>query len=135
MRAGLGDSTFTTMTPTTISLLLICVALNTIAQVLLKAGVKTVGAIDFSMGHIWRAASSLAFDWHIFTGLICYVASVGVWLLVLSRTEVSVAYPMISLGYIATAIAAWYLFDEPMTPVRIAGIAVIIVGVFLVARS
>jgi multidrug transporter EmrE-like cation transporter len=123
------------MTPITIFLLLVCVALNTLAQLLLKAGVNTVGTIDLSAGHIGRAAWTLAFEWHIFTGLVCYVASVGVWLLVLSRTEVSVAYPMISLGYIATAISAWYLFNEPMTVARVAGIAVIIVGVYLVARS
>jgi len=123
------------MTPATILLLLICVALNTIAQVLLKAGVKTVGAIDFSLNHMGRAAAALLFEWHIFTGLVCYVASVVVWLLVLSRTEVSVAYPMNSLGYIATAIAAWYLFGETLTPARIAGILIIMVGVYLVARS
>ncbi len=123
------------MTPSTVFLLLVCVALNTIAQLLLKAGVKTVGAIDFSMGHIGRAAASLAFEWHIFTGLVCYVASVGVWLLVLSRTEVSVAYPMSSLAFIATAIPAWYLFGEELSATRIVGIVVIIAGVYLVARS
>ena len=123
------------MTPFTILLLLVCVALNTIAQVLLKAGVKTVGVIEMSAGTLWKTAWTLAFEWHIFVGLVCYVLSVGVWMLVLSRTEVSVAYPMISLGYIATAIAAWYLFGEPMTPARIAGIFVIIAGVYLVARS
>jgi drug/metabolite transporter (DMT)-like permease len=123
------------MTPATIFLLLICVALNTIAQVLLKVGVNTVGAIDFSLAHIGRAAVSLLFEWHIFIGMVCYVTSMAVWLLVLSRTEVSVAYPMISLGYIATAIAAWYLFGETLTPARVAGICVIMVGVYLVARS
>jgi drug/metabolite transporter (DMT)-like permease len=123
------------MTPATIFLLLICVALNTIAQVLLKAGVNTVGAIDFRLAHVGRAAATLLFEWHIFTGLVCYVASVAVWLLVLSRTEVSVAYPMVSLGYIATAIAAYYLFGETLSPARIAGIFVIMLGVYLVARS
>jgi drug/metabolite transporter (DMT)-like permease len=123
------------MTPATIFLLLICVALNTIAQVLLKVGVNTVGEIDFSLAHIGRAAVSLVFEWHIFIGMVCYVTSMAVWLLVLSRTEVSVAYPMISLGYIATAIAAWYLFGETLTPTRVAGICVIMVGVYLVARS
>jgi multidrug transporter EmrE-like cation transporter len=123
------------MTPATIFLLLICVALNTIAQVLLKAGVRTVGAIDFSLAHIGRAAAALLFEWHIFTGLVCYVSSVAVWLMVLSRIEVSVAYPMVSLGYIATAIAAYYLFGESLSPTRIAGIFIILLGVYLVARS
>jgi multidrug transporter EmrE-like cation transporter len=123
------------MTPITITLVLVCVALNTLAQLLLKAGVSTVGTINLGMGHVWKSAMSLAFEWHIFTGLVCYVASVGIWMLVLSRTEVSVAYPLSSLGYVATAVAAWYFFSEPMTVTRIAGIVVIIVGVYLVAKS
>jgi multidrug transporter EmrE-like cation transporter len=48
---------------------------------------------------------------------------------------VSIAYPMLSVGYIVTAVAAWYLFGENLSASRIAGIAVIIVGVALVARS
>ena len=123
------------MAPLTILLLLVCVALNTIAQLLLKAGVKTLGVIDFAWADLWRTVWTLVFEWHIFIGLLCYVSSVIVWLSVLSRTEVSVAYPMSSLGYVATAIAAWYLFAEPLTPTRIAGILIIIFGVYLVARS
>jgi len=123
------------MTSMTILLLLVCVALNTVAQILLKAGVTTLGAIDFGLGQLWRTLWTLFFEWHIFAGLVCYVASVVVWLAVLSRTEVSVAYPMSSLGYVATAVAAWYLFSEPMTPTRVTGIFVIVLGVFLVARS
>ena len=123
------------MTPATVLLLLTCVALNTVAQLLLKAGVNTVGAIDLSGGQLARTMSSLAFEWHILVGLFCYVASVGVWLLVLSRTDVSVAYPMSSLAYIVTAVAAWRLFDENLSATRMVGIAVIVVGVILVARS
>ena len=123
------------MTIATFFFVLVCVALNTVAQVLLKAGVNAVGVIDFGFGRILHTIWTLVFEWHIFIGLFCYVASVGVWLMVLSRSEVSVAYPMSSLGYVATAIAAWYLFGEPMTPARIGGILIIMAGVYLVARS
>ena len=64
-----------------------------------------------------------------------YVVSVVVWILALSRVEVSVAYPMLSIGYVVNAGLAWYLFDEAVGPQRLAGIAVIIVGVVIVARS
>ena len=53
----------------------------------------------------------------------------------LSRVAVSIAYPMLSIGYAVNAVAAYYLLGEPVTPVRMAGIGVIIVGVFMVARS
>jgi multidrug transporter EmrE-like cation transporter len=45
------------------------------------------------------------------------------------------AYPMLSIGYVVNAIAAWYLFGEYISVQRMAGIAIIIVGVYLVARS
>ena len=53
----------------------------------------------------------------------------------LSRVEVSIAYPMLSVGYVLNAVAAWYLFGEAVTPMRLVGIGVIILGVFIIARS
>lgn len=61
--------------------------------------------------------------------------SVAVWILALTRVEVSVAYPMLSIGYVVNAAAAWYLFGEAVTPIRLLGIGVIILGVYIVARS
>jgi multidrug transporter EmrE-like cation transporter len=63
------------------------------------------------------------------------VVSVVVWIMALSRVEVSIAYPMLSIGYVVNALAAWYLFGEAVTLTRLAGIGVIIIGVYLVARS
>lgn len=71
---------------------------------------------------------------YILLGLITYMISVVVWIGVLSRVNVSIAYPMVSLGYIVNAIAAFYLFHEPLTAVRISGIFVILIGVYMVAR-
>jgi multidrug transporter EmrE-like cation transporter len=53
----------------------------------------------------------------------------------LSRIEVSIAYPMLSLGYILNAAAAWYFFGESLGALRLAGIGFIMVGVCLIARS
>jgi multidrug transporter EmrE-like cation transporter len=64
-----------------------------------------------------------------------YVVSVVFWILALSRVDVSIAYPMLSIGYIVSALAGWLLFSEAVSPARVAGIVVIIVGVWLVARS
>jgi multidrug transporter EmrE-like cation transporter len=58
-----------------------------------------------------------------------------VWILGLSRVEVSIAYPMLSVGYVLNALAAWYLFGESMTAQKLIGIAFIVAGVFLVARN
>jgi multidrug transporter EmrE-like cation transporter len=60
---------------------------------------------------------------------------VVVWVIGLSKVPVSIAYPMLSLGYVVNAIAAYYLLGEAVTPLRMAGIGVIIAGVVLVAHS
>jgi multidrug transporter EmrE-like cation transporter len=72
---------------------------------------------------------------HIFGGLVCYAISVVVWIVALTRVEVSVAYPMLSIGYVVNAFAAWALFNEQVTPMRLLGIGVIILGVWIVAKS
>jgi multidrug transporter EmrE-like cation transporter len=58
-----------------------------------------------------------------------------IWILALSRVPVSIAYPMLSVGFIVNALAAWYLFDESLSMQKLVGIGFIIVGVYLVARS
>jgi multidrug transporter EmrE-like cation transporter len=117
------------------SLVMCGVLLNAIAQLLLKAGTNTVGHFEFSMANALPVGWKLATEPHIVGGLACYVVSVVVWIMALSRVEVSIAYPMLSVGYVVNAIAAWYLFGESVTPMRLAGIGVIILGVFIVARS
>ena len=71
----------------------------------------------------------------IMGGLVCYAISVVVWILALSRVEVSIAYPMLSLGYVVNAIAAWYLFGEALSMQRVVAIGIILVGVYILARS
>ena len=117
------------------ALILIGVLLNAGAQLLLKAGTNAVGQFAFDRGNILPVGWQLATEPHIVGGIACYVISVAVWVLALSRVEVSIAYPMLSIGYVVNAMAAWYLFGEAVTPMRLVGIGIIILGVFVVARS
>jgi multidrug transporter EmrE-like cation transporter len=123
------------MNPISLFCILAGVALNATAQLLLKAGTNAVGHFEFTFANIipigWRIATQLP----IIGGLACYVLSVVVWIVGLSRVDVSIAYPMLSLGYVVNAFAAWYLFGEVLSAQRLVGIGVILVGVFLVARS
>ncbi|MCW3481184.1 4-amino-4-deoxy-L-arabinose transferase [Neisseriaceae bacterium JH1-16] len=116
-------------------LILLGVLLNAAAQLFLKAGVRQIGHFDFSSANIVPIGWSLATNLPIIGGLSCYVISVVVWIMALSRVEVSIAYPMLSIGYVVNAGLAWWLFGEAVTVQRLAGIAVIIIGVVLVARS
>ena len=112
------------MTLDSFAFLLAGVILNAAAQLLLQAGTN---AMPLGLG--------LALEPHILGGLACYAVSVVVWIVALSRVPVSIAYPMLSIGYVVNAIAAWQLLGETLSPLRLAGIGVIIAGVFMVARS
>ena len=118
-----------------LALLLTGVLLNAIAQLLLKAGAGSLAGVDLRPGNAMLIAGRLLFNAPIIAGLACYALSVVVWILALARVEVSVAYPMLSIGYVVNALAAWWLFDENLSGARLAGIGVILVGVWLVART
>ena len=123
------------MSAVTFALLMTGVLLNAAAQLLLKAGTNAVGRFEFTAANILPVGMKLALEPHIAGGLACYVVSVAVWIVGLSRVPVSIAYPMLSVGYIVNALAAWYLFGESLTAQKLVGIAFIVCGVFLVARS
>lgn len=116
-------------------LVLAGVLLNAGAQLLLKAGTRQVGAFEFSLTNVGPVGWKLATNPPIIGGLGCYAVSVVIWIMALSRVEVSIAYPMLSIGYVINAALAFWLFGEAVTPMRLAGIAIICLGVLIVARS
>ena len=117
------------------ALILTGVLLNAIAQLALKASVSETGIISLDVQSILSSANSLLVNVWLWLGLVCYAVSVVIWILALSRVDVSIAYPMLSIGYILNAIVAWKIFDEPVGPGRIMGIGIIILGVYVLARS
>jgi multidrug transporter EmrE-like cation transporter len=117
------------------SLVLTGVLLNAAAQLLLKAGTNAVGHFDFHWENIIPIGLKLGFEPHILGGMACYAISLVVWIMALSRVPVSIAYPMLSIGYVISAFVAWQWFGEPLAAQKLAGIGFIVVGVFLVARS
>lgn len=118
-----------------LTLLMIGVLLNAAAQLLLKAGMTRIGEFDFQLSNVVPIGLQLASNLPIVLGLSAYVISVLVWMMVLSRVDVSLAYPMVSLGYVVNALGAYFLFAEPLSALRVSGIFVILMGVFMVARS
>jgi multidrug transporter EmrE-like cation transporter len=122
------------MTPTALAFLLTGVLLNAAAQLLLKAGTNTLGVLTLTRDNWIDTFVRMATTAPIVAGIACYSVSVVVWILGLSRVPVSMAYPLLSLGYVVNAVAAHYLFGEAVSVQRWLGIGFIIVGVWLVAR-
>ncbi|MCU6500259.1 SMR family transporter [Rugamonas sp. A1-17] len=111
------------------------VLLNAVAQLLLKAGANKVGAIHLTLDNLFSVGLKVALQPPIIGGVTCYVLSLVLWIIALSRVQVSIAYPMLSLGYVVTAIGAWYLFGEALSLQRLLAIGIILVGVALLART
>jgi multidrug transporter EmrE-like cation transporter len=116
-------------------LIFVGVMLNAGAQLLIKAGTNAVGYFEFSRDNILPIGWKLATEWHILSALCCYGLSVVVWILALSRVQVSIAYPMLSLGYVVNAVAAWFLFNEAFNLPKVLGIGVIILGVIIISKA
>jgi len=122
--------------PVTWALMLGGVGLNAAAQLFLKAATRASGVLVADSGRVsWSAAGELLRALPLWCGFGCYAVSVFVWLGALSRVPVSIAYPMLSIGYIVNAFAAAALFGEPLTLGKLAGIGLIVLGMILLARS
>jgi len=118
-----------------LALILTGVTLNATAQLLLKAGARTLPGASLQVSNAGVLLERALMNGPILAGLACYVVSVAFWILALTRVDVSVAYPMLSIGYVINAVAAAALFAEQLTAQRLAGIGVIVLGCWLVARS
>lgn len=123
------------MTPATFAFLFTGICLNALAQLLLKAGTNAVGEIHLTAANWFATGLKLATQLPIIGGLSCYVISVVVWIIGLSRVDVTIAYPLLSLGYIINALGAWYFLGEAVSAQRLLAIVVIIAGVAMLTRS
>lgn len=117
------------------ALILLAVVFNTAAQILLKLGIDRIGTFVFSWSNFSNIILKIIASPWIVIGLIIYVGSIGVWLMVLSRTQISIAYPLASLAYVTVAISSYYILGEELSIMRIAGTIVILIGVYIVANS
>lgn len=116
-------------------IILLAVLLNTAAQLLLKAGMNRMGQFELAFSKMFNLGTQILVNPFLMLGFATYVISMLIWMYVLSKVEVSFAYPMISLGYVLNAITAYYLFGESLSMLRMLGILTILCGVYLVARS
>jgi multidrug transporter EmrE-like cation transporter len=118
------------------ALILMGVGLNAAAQLLLKVATRPLAQFsDFSADTLASSVGILFKSPSFWAGMVCYAASVCVWLAALSKAPVSTAYPMLSLGYVVVAAVSVLWLGESMGPAKVLGIALICAGVILVSRS
>jgi multidrug transporter EmrE-like cation transporter len=122
------------MTITNFIFIISSVLLSALAQILLKAGMKQFGAIDLKNNFL-NTFISIALNPYIISGFIAYGISILLWLWVLSKVDVSLAYPFQALGYIVVIILAWLIFQENIGFTRILALIFISIGLIILAFS
>lgn len=115
--------------------ILFTVLTNAAAQLMLKQGMMSLGSISFEGANPVIKILQIVFSPWVFFGLCTFVISMASHLYVLSKVELSFAYPFLSLAYVAVAVFAYFIFHEDLNAWRIAGIAFICVGTVLIAQS
>ena len=115
--------------------ILFTVMTNAAAQLMLKQGMMTLGPLSFEGVNPLVKLLQIVFSPWVFLGLCMFVISMASHLYVLSKVELSFAYPFLSLAYVAVAVFAYFIFREDLNAWRIAGIAFICVGTVLIAQS
>ncbi len=115
--------------------ILVSVFFAVVGQLLLKMGMLRVGKFSFNISTLVHQYIKILLNPFVIAGLVGFFISMLIWLYVLSRMELSLAYPFVALNYILILFGSYFLFKETITVYKMIGVVVIIVGVYLVARS
>lgn len=111
------------------------VTLNAFAQIALRKTMQTVGAFPHGLMDFFQFGYQLCINLWFLTGMSLYAVSIGLWMAVLGKVEVSLAYPLLSIGYIITAFIGYFFLHENVNMMRIVGLATICVGIVIISRS
>lgn len=119
-----------------IALIFVSVSMSAVAQILLKAGMSS-NAVQRALAETLsvRTFLSVFTNMAVLSGLLVYFGAALLWLIVLSKVEVTIAYPFVALGFVLTAVMGHFLFGELLTMPRIAGILLVCSGVAILARG
>jgi len=110
--------------------------LEAVGVVLLSQGLHEIGEVKrISLSEIGRIIGRCATNRHILLGVAFEAAFFGVLLYLLSQRDVSLIWPLTSLGFVITAVAARFIRHEEISALRWGGVALIVVGAMLVALS
>jgi multidrug transporter EmrE-like cation transporter len=114
-------------------LLVVSIGLAIVGQILMKQGMIMFG--QFPMSQFIQNIFPMLFQPFVFFGIVAFGFSSLFWLAVISRIQLSLAYPLVSVAYVITAIYSYYFFNENLSPLRWIGIIIICIGVFIISRS
>lgn len=119
----------------TVAIVLIALLLNVAGQAVLKIGMTRLGPLRISVDSLPGIVLQIVTSPYVIGGLFIYALAMFFWLVTLSRLDLSVAYPSLSLTQVLVLAIAWLVLREEISPLRLGGVLVICLGMLLVARS
>lgn len=119
-----------------LGLILVSVAMSSVAQLLLKLGMVNAAYARASQAQDWAGMAAAALlNPLVIGGLSLYFAGAMVWLMVLAKADLSYAYPFVGLGFLFSLALGYFILNEPVTLQRLAGTLLIALGAVLVAGT
>lgn len=125
------------MSPKSMVFILVAVLLGVVGQLLLKMGITQVGTLAFGsdLAGLIQLGLRVFGNLKVLGGFAAYGLSSLFWLVVLSKVDLSLAYPMLALNYVLVPLTAWLFLGEQVPTLRWLGAGVVIIGVVIISRT
>ena len=120
---------------TSLLLIFTSIFMGAIGQILLKTGMSKIGYISIKYSDIIQNVLKAFVSPYILVGILSYLLSMILWLIILSRVELSFAYPMVSAGYIIVIVFSYFILHENISLLRLIGVIMVCMGILFIARS
>jgi multidrug transporter EmrE-like cation transporter len=117
------------------SLIISAVTMSAVGQIALKIAVERAQLKEAIASGVVSAVEAVIGTPVLWVGISVYLGSVVLWLWALSEADLSIAYPFVSLGFVLTMLFAAVILKEAVTPLKLTGTMLIVLGCVLVARS
>ncbi|WP_324827730.1 SMR family transporter [Qipengyuania zhejiangensis] len=121
------------VSPHTLGIIILSILMNALAQIFLSISLK--GKSLVIPGDPVQSLYAIATNLGVLVALAVYGLSVVLWMYVLSKTDVSLAYPFLGLGFVFVAFFSYFFLGEPLGVQKFLGISLVAIGIVLLARS
>ncbi|MCK4271337.1 EamA family transporter [bacterium] len=116
-----------------IILIIVVTILITATQVMLKIALQQIGSItnfrEFLLIQLW----SIIFSKYFLAMIAGMAIAAIIWFFVVSRAQLSLVYPLLSMSYVWMMFVSWRVFNEPITVNKVVGTLVICLGVIILS--
>ncbi|MHC8318013.1 DMT family transporter [Pseudomonas sp. LB3P31] len=113
----------------TVVLWILLIGLESAGQIATKVGGDQLGQMDFNLQWLLAVAGNTG----VWLAIACYVGAFFVWMLILRRSHLSLAFPLSSLVFVGVLLGSWLWLGEHISVLHWVGVAVIMAGVVMLA--